>query len=147
MGASLNICALLVGLAVLSGRAISRSSVPLRKGWFHRLDGVGILALFLFIVSPELIIGPGPDGVFGTSDDDRFQQQLIRPRTRCVITSTHTRASQRRSLTNLWMNASGATGDPVLAARTRRSSAADRPLERPTFFQAPVAIHSPPIAS
>jgi hypothetical protein len=147
MGASLNICALLVGLAVLSGRAISRSSVPLRKCWFHRLDGVGILALFLSVVSPELIIGPGPDGVFGTSDDDRFQMQLIRPRTRCVTTSTHTRAAQRRSLTNLWMNAFGATGDPLLAPRTRRSFAADRPLERQTFFQAPVAIHSPPIAS
>jgi len=141
MGASLNICALLVGLAVLSGRAISRSSVPLRKGWFHSLDGVGIFALFLSIVSPELIIGPGPDGVFGTSDDDRFQQQLIRPRTRCVTTSTHTRVAQRRSLTNLWMNAS------ALAPRTRRSFAADRPLERQRFFQAPVAIHSPPIAS
>ena len=50
-----------VGLAVFSGWTLSRFSVLPRKGWFRRPGGVGILALFFSIVSPEVvIIGPGP---------------------------------------------------------------------------------------
>ena len=146
MGASVNTCALLVGLAAFAGWTLSRFSVPPRKSWVHRLGGVGILALF-FIVSPEVVIGPGPDGVLGTSDDDTFQLQLIRPASSSVTVSAHTRVAQRRSLTDLWINAFVAAGDPILAPRTGRSFVADRPLERQTHFQAPISIHSPPVVS
>ena len=104
MWASANTCAFLEGLAAFAGWTLSRFSVPPRKGWFHRLGGVGILALFFSIVSPEVvIIGPGPDGVLGTSDDDTFQLQLIRPASPSVTISAHTRVAQRRSLTDLWI--------------------------------------------
>ena len=148
MWASVNTCALLVGLAAFAGCTLYRFSVPPGRGWVHRRGGVGILALFFSIVSPEVvIIGPGPDGVFGTSDDDTFQLQLIRPATPSVTISAHTRVAQRRSLTDLWISAFVATGDPIPAPRTGRSVVADRPLERQTHFQAPISIHSPPIAS
>ena len=136
-----------VGLAAFAGWTLSRFSVLPRKGWFHRPGGVGILALFFSIVSPEVvIIGPGPDGVFGTSDDDTFQLQFIRPPTPSVTICAHTRVAQRRSLTDWWINVFVATGDPILAPRTGRSFVADRPLERQTHFQAPISIHSPPSA-
>jgi hypothetical protein len=147
MGASVSTYALLMGLAALAGWRLSRFSVPPRKGWVHRLGGVGTLALCLFIVSPEVVIGPGPDGVFGTSDDDTFQLQLIRPARPSVTISAHTRVARHRSLRDLWINAFVATGDPILAPRTVRSFVADRPLERQTHFQASISIHSPPIAS
>lgn len=148
MGASVNTCGLLVGLAAFVGWTLSRFSVPPSKGWVHRFRGVGILALFLSTLSPVvLIIGPGPDGVFGTSDDDTFQLQLIRPAAPSVTMSAHTRVARRRSLTDLWINAFVATGDPILAPQTGRSFVADRPLERQTYFQASIPIHSPPIAS
>jgi hypothetical protein len=148
MGASVITCVLLVGLAAFAGWTLARFSVSPRKGWVHRFGGAGFLALFFSIVSPEVvIIGPGPDGVFGTSDDDTFQLQLIRPATPSVTISAHTRVAQRRSLTDLWINAFVATGDPILAPRTGRSFVADRPLERQTHFQASISIHSPPIAS
>lgn len=147
MWTSVNTCALLVGLAAFAGWTRSRFSVPPRKGWFHKLGGVGTLALFFFVVSPEVVIGPGPDGVFGTSDDDTFQLQLIRPARPCVTVSARTSVAQRRSLTDLWINAFVATGDAILAPRTGRSFVADRPLERQTHFQAQISIHSPPIAS
>ena len=147
MGASVNTCALLVGLAAFAGWTFSRFSVLPRKGWVHRLGGAGILALLFSIVSPVVIIGPGPDGVFGTSDDDTLQLQLVRPASPSVTISAHTRLAQRRLLTDLWINAFVATGDPILAPRTGRSFVADCPLERQTHFQAPVSIHSPPIAS
>ncbi len=148
MGASVNTCALLVGLAVLAGWRLSRFSEPPRKGCVHRRGGVGFLALFFSIVSPEVvIIGPGPDGVLGTSDDDTFQLQLIRPASPSVTISAHTRVAQRRSRTDLWINAFVAAGDPILAPRTGCSFVADRPLERQTHFQAPISIHSPPLVS
>lgn len=148
MGASVNSCALLVGLVAFAGWTVSRFSVLPRKGWFHKLGGVGILVLAFSMVSPEMvIIGPGPDGVFGTSDDDTFQLQFVRPATPSVTISAHTKVAQRRSLTDLWLNAFLATGDPILAPRTGRSFVADRPLERQTHFQAQISIHSPPIAS
>ena len=110
MWASVNTCALLVGLAAFAGWTLYRFSVPPGRGWVHRRGGVGILALFFSIVSPEVvIIGPGPDGVFGTSDDDIFQLQLIRPATPSVTISTGTRVARRRSLTGLWINTFVAT--------------------------------------
>jgi len=146
MGASANTCVFLVGLAGFVGWTVSRFSVPPRKDWFHELRAAGILALFFFVVSPEVInIGPGSDGVFGTSDDDAFQLQLIQPRTSCISNSAHARVAQRRSLTHLWANAFVATGDPIPALRTCRSSFADRSLNRQTHFQASISIHSPPI--
>jgi hypothetical protein len=132
MGANVNTCALFVGLAAFAGWTLSRFSVPRRKGWVHSLGGVGILALFFSIESP---------------DDDAFQQQFIRPATPSVTISAHTRVAQRRSLTDLWINAFVATGDPILAPRTGRSFVADRPLERQTHFHAPISIHSPPVVS
>jgi len=130
MGGSVNTFAVLVGLAAFAGWTLSRFSVPRRKGWVHRVGGAGILALLFSIVSP---------------DDDTFQQELIRPATPSVTISAHTRVAQRRSLTDLWINAFVATGDPILAPRTGRSYVADRPLEHQTDFQAPVSIHSPPV--
>ncbi len=64
MGGSLNICALLVGLAAFARWTIPFSNVTRRMGLVNWLGGVGILALLFSIVSP---------------DDDAFQQELIRP--------------------------------------------------------------------
>ena len=64
MGASANTFALLVGLAAFAGWMTSRFTVPRRMGGVKWLGGVGILALFFSVVSP---------------DDDAFQQELIRP--------------------------------------------------------------------
>jgi len=132
MGASVNIFALLVGLAAFADWTFSRPSVPQRKGWVHKLGGIGILALVFSIISP---------------DDDAFQQQLIRPATPSVTISAHTRVAHRRSLTDLWINAFVATGDPILAPLTGRSVLIDQPLDRLTQFQAPISAHSPPTAS
>jgi len=131
MGASVNTCALLVGLAALAGWTLSRFSVPRRKGWVHRLGGVGILALFFSIVSP---------------DDDAFQQELIRPKPPSATVSSHTKVAQRGSPVNLSINAFAAAGDSIRALRTGRSVVVDQPLERLTYFRAPISIHSPPIA-
>ena len=127
-----NSCALLVGLAAFADWTLSRSSMPRRKGWVHKLGGIGILALVFSIISP---------------DDDAFQQQLIRPATPSVTISAHPRVAHRRSLTDLWINAFVATGDPILAARASRSVVVNQPLDRLTHFQAPISAHSPPIAS
>ncbi len=132
MGASVNTCALLVGLAAFAAWTLSSFSVPRRKGWVHRPGGVGIFAVFFSIVSP---------------DDDAFQQQLIRPATPSVTISAHTRLAHRRSRTDLWINAFVATGDPILAPRASRSVVVNQPLDRLTHFQAPISAHSPPIAS
>ena len=132
MGASVNTCALLVGLAAFAGWTLSRFSVPPRKGWVHRLGGVGILALFFSIVSP---------------DDDAFQQELIRPMPSSATVSSHTKVAQRGSLIDLSINDFAAAGDPIRALRTGRSVDMDQPLEGQTHFQAPIPIHSPPIAS
>ena len=132
MGASVNTCALLVGLAAFAGWTLSRFSVPRRKGWVHRLGGVGILALFFSIVSP---------------DDDAFQQELIRPAPPSATLSSHTKVAQRGSLVDLSISAIAAAGDPVRALRTGRSVVMDQPLDRLTHFQTPISIHSPPSAS
>jgi hypothetical protein len=64
MGSGKNICALLASLAAFAGWTISCFTVPRRVGWVNLLGGVGILALFFSILSP---------------DDDGFQQELISP--------------------------------------------------------------------
>ena len=130
MGASVNICALLVGLAALVGWTTSRSIVPRRMGWVNWLGGVGILALFFSIISP---------------DDDAFQQELIRSTPPSATVSSHTKVAPRRSLVALSINALLATGERAL--RTGRSVVMDQPLDRMTHFRAPISIHSPPLAS
>jgi len=133
MAGSVNICALLVGLAAFAGWTLSRSIVPPRMAWVHWLGGVGILALFFSIVSP---------------DDDAFQQELIRPATPSVRVSAHTRVVSRRSLADLSIpNAFSAAGNPILAFRTGRLFVMDQPFDGLTHFQAPISIHSPPVAS
>ena len=130
MGASVNTCALLVGLAAFAGWTLSRLSVPPRKGWVHRLGGVGILALFFSIVSP---------------DDDAFQQDLIRPATPSVRASAHTRVAPWRSPADFSINTFVAVGDPIRVPRTGRSSVTDH-LALDTHFHVPIPIHSPPVA-
>ena len=132
MGGSLNTCALLVGLAAFARWTLSRFSVPRRMGWVNWLGGVGILALFFSIVSP---------------DDDAFQQELIRPRPPSVTVSSHTKIAQRGSLVGLSIITFAAAGDPIQALRTGRLVVMDQPFDRLTHFQAPIPIHSPPIAS
>ena len=132
MGASVNTCALLVGLAAFAAWTLSRFSVPRRKGWVHRLGGVGILALFFSIVSP---------------DDDAFQQELIRPTPSSATVSSHTKVAQRGSLVDLSIKAFAAARDPIRALRTGRLVVMDDPLDRLTHFQSPFSIHSPPVAS
>jgi hypothetical protein len=131
MGASVNTFALLVGLAAFAGWTLSRSTVPRRMGWVNWLGGVGILALFFSIVSP---------------DDDASQQELIRPTPPSATVSSHTKIAHRESLVNLSINASAAVGDPIRALATGRSVDMDQPLEGQSHFQAPIPIHSPPIA-
>ena len=133
MAGSVNICALLVGLAAFAGWTLSRPIVPRRMAWVHWLGGVGILALFFSIVSP---------------DDDAFQQELIRPATPSVRVSAHTRVVSRRSLADLSIpNAFSAAGNPILAFRTGRLFIMDQPFDGLTHFQAPISIHSPPVVS
>jgi hypothetical protein len=132
MGGSLNTCALLVGLAAFARWTLSRFSVTRRMGWVHWLGGVGILALFFSIVSP---------------DDDAFQQELIRPTPPSVTVSSHTKIAQRGSLVGLSIIAFAAAGDPIQALRTGRLVVMDQPFDRLTHFQAPISVHSPPIAS
>jgi hypothetical protein len=132
MEASVNIYALLVGLAAFAGWKICCSTVTRRMGWVNWLGGVGILALFFSIVSPY---------------DDAFQQELIRPTPPSAAVSSHTKVAQRGSLVNLSINAFAAAGDPIRALRTGRSVVMDQPLGRLTHYQAPISIHSPPVAS
>jgi hypothetical protein len=101
-------------------------------GWVNWLGGVGILALFFSIASP---------------DDDAFQQELIRPTPPSATVSSQAKVAQRGSLVNLSINAFAAAGDPIRALRTGRSVVMDQHLDRLTHFRAPFSIHSPPIAS
>jgi|SRR5215469_11298212 len=132
MGGSLNICAFLVGLAAFARWMLFRSAVSQRMGGFNLLGGLGILALFFSIVSP---------------DDDAFQQELIRPSIPSVRASTHPRVAPRRSLADLSINAFVSSGDPIQALRTGRLVVMDQPLDHLTHFQGPISIHSPPVAS
>ncbi len=132
MGSSVNICALLVGLTAFAGWTLSRFTVPRRVGWVNLLGGVGILALFFSIVSP---------------DDDGFQQEMIRPATPSVRVSAHNRVAPRGSPAGLSINAFVEAGDPIRFPRTCRWCVRDQPLELDTHFHAPIPIHSPPVAS
>jgi hypothetical protein len=132
MGASVNTCALLVGLAAFAGWMTCRSTVPRRMGWVKWLGGVGILALFFSIASPY---------------DDAVQQELIRPTPPSATVPSHTKIAHREPLGDLSSNAFAAERDPILALRTGRLVVMDQPFDRLTHFQAPLSIHSPPIAS
>src|SRR5215470_11021899 len=132
MGGSLNICALLVGVAAFARWTLCRSTVSRRMGWLNLLGGLGILALFFSIVSP---------------DDDAFQQELIRPATPSLKMSAHTRVEPRWSLSDLSIDAFAAAKNLVPALRTSRLVIMDQPFDGLTHFQAPISIHSPPIAS
>jgi len=132
MGGSLNTCALLVGLAAFARWTISCSTVARRAGWVNWFGGVGILALFFSAVSP---------------DDDAFQQELIRSTPPSATVSSHTKIAHRGSLADLSINAFAATGDPIRALRTSRLVVMDQRFDRLTHFQAPISIHSPPVAS
>jgi hypothetical protein len=132
MGASVNTCALLVGLPAFAGWTTSRTIVPRHVGWLNWLGGMGILALFFSIASPN---------------DDPFQQELIRPSPPSATVSSHTSVAQRGSLLDLSIIAFSASGDPDRALKTGRSVVMDQPLNRLTHFQAPISIHSPPNAT
>ena len=133
MAGSVNISAFSVALAAFAGWTLSRSIVPRRMAWIHWLGGVGILALFFSIVSP---------------DDDAFQQELIRPATPSVRVSAHTRVVSRRSLADLSIpNAFSAAGNHILAFGTGRLFIMNQPFDGLTHFQAPISIHSPPVVS
>ena len=128
MAGSLNISALLVGLAAFAGWTLSRFAVPRCVGWFNLLGGVGILALLFSVVSP----------------DDGFQQELIRPATPSIRVSLHTKVAQRVDLS---INAFIEAEDPFQVPRTACSFIRSQPLELDTHFHAPITIHSPPVAS
>jgi|SRR5215470_1365247 len=132
MGGSQNICALLVGVAAFAHWTIFRFSSTQRITWVHWLGGVGALALFLSIASP---------------DDDAFQQELIRPKPASATVSSHTRIAQRGSPADFSIKVVAAALNPALPLRTGRLFVADQPFDRLTHFQAPTSIHSPPIAS
>jgi hypothetical protein len=132
MGGSQDIYALFVALTAFAGWTISCPTVTRRMGWVNWLGGVGILALFFSIASP---------------DDDAFQQELIRPTPPSAIVSSHTKIAQQGSLVDLSTNAFAAAGDPIRALTPGRSVVMDQPLDRLTHYQAPISIHSPPIAS
>jgi len=132
MGLGLNINALFVGLAAFAGWTLFRFTVRRCVGWVNLLSGVGILALFFSIVSP---------------DDDGFQQQLMHPTTPSVRVSARTRVAPWRSPVDLSITAFVEAEDPIRVPRTGRSFVTDQPLEFDTHFHAPVPIHSPPVAS
>lgn len=123
--------ALLIGVAAFAGWTLFRFSMTRRMGWINWLGGVGVLALFFSVASP---------------DDDAFQQELITPTSSALVCS-HTRIAQRGSLAELSNNAVAVAGDPIRALRTGRPIVMDHPLDRLTHVKAPISIHSPPIAS
>ena len=132
MGASLNICALLVGLAAFARWTVSCSTGTRHMQWVHWLGGVGTLAFLFPVVS---------------LDDDAFQQELVRPMPPSATVSSHTKIAQRGSLVDFLLNAVAAAGDPIPALETGCLVVMDQPLDRLTHFQDPISIHSPPIAS
>ena len=131
MGLSVDIYALLVGLAGFAGWMLSRFTVPRFERWVNLLEGVGILTLLFSIVAPN----------------DGFQQKLIRPPTPSLRVSAHTPVAPRRSPVNLSINAFVKAEDPIRVPKTSRSFVRDQPLELNTHFHAPIPIHSPPVAS
>ena len=132
MGSGVNTCAFLAGLAAFAGWTLSCFTVPRRVGWVNLLGGVGILALFFSIVSPD--------------DDDGFQQEWIRPATLSARVSAHTRTARRRSPADLSINAFAGVGELVWVEKTCRSFVSDQLLELNTHLHALIPIHSPPVA-
>ena len=130
MGDTVNIVALLVGLVAFACWTLYYSTVTRRVGWLRWLGGVGILALFFSVVSP---------------DDDAFQQELIRPTSPTL--SAHTRIGPQGPVVHLSINASAAAEGAILAFRTGRFFIMEQPFDGVTHFQAPTSIHSPPITS
>jgi hypothetical protein len=131
MGPRVNGCALLAGLAAFAGWTLSRSTVPRGIYWVDLVGGLGILALVFSIVSPN----------------DGSQHELISPATPYVRVSEHTKVGPRRSLAGSPINAFAGAGDPILVLRTDRLVVMGQLFVRVTRFQAPIWIHSPPIAS
>src|SRR5262245_54865887 len=129
MAGSVNISALLVGLAACAGWTLSRPIVPRRMAWVHWLGGVGILALFFSIVSP---------------DDDAFQQELIRPTSPSATGSAHTKIVRPGRLGDFLIGAFAAAEDPILSLRTDRLVVMEQPFDPLTHFRAQNLIHSPP---
>ena len=132
MGLGVNICVLLVGLGAFAGWTLYSFPAPRRAGWVNLFGGVGILALFFSIVSPE---------------DDGFQQELIRPATPSVRVSAQTRLAPRRSPSDLAINAFVKAGNPIRVPRIGRLLVMDQSFEHDTCFHGPFPIHSPPVAS
>jgi len=124
--------ALLIGVAAFAGWTLSRFSETRHMGRIDWLGGVGILALFFSIASP---------------DDDAFQQELATPTPSSATVSSHLKNASRGSPVDLPINAVSAAGDPIRALRTGRSIVTDHPLGRLIHVKAPISIHSPPIAS
>ena len=130
MRASLNIFALLAGLTAFARWTIYYSTATRRVGWRRWLGGVGILAFFFSVVSP---------------DDDAFQQELIRPTSPKL--SAHTRIGPQGPVVHLSIDASAAAEGSILAFKRGRLFIMEQPFDGLTHFQAPTSIHSPPIAS
>jgi len=132
MGLDVNICVLLVGLGAFAGWTLYSFTAPRRAGWVNLFGGVGILALFFSIVSPE---------------DDGFQQELNRPATPSVRVSAQTRLAPRQSPSDLAINAFVKAGNPIRVPRIGRLLVMDQSFEHDTYFHGPFPIHSPPVAS
>jgi hypothetical protein len=133
MGFVSNTFALLASLAAFAAAwSLPRRTLARQVGWVHFLGGVGILALFYSIVSP---------------DDNGFQQELIRPATFSITVSAQAKVAPRRALASLSIHAFAEAGDPIRISRTGRSFVVNQPFEFNTPFHAPIAIHSPPLAS
>ena len=129
MRASVNSWVLFVSLAAFVSWTLSRFTVSQNRDWINFIGGVGILALFFSVMSP---------------DDDGFQQELIRPATPAVWVSAHTRVAPRRTPANLSISAFVEPRDPILVSATAPSFATDQQFELDTHFHAPTSIHSPP---
>jgi len=132
MGLDVNICVVLVGLRAFAGWTLYSFTAPRRAGWVNLFGGIGILALFFSIVSPE---------------DDGFQQELIRPATPSVRVSAQTRLAARRSPSDLAINAFVKAGNPIRVPRIGRLLVMDQSFKHDTYFHGPFPIHSPPVAS
>jgi hypothetical protein len=132
MGPSVDFCALSLSLAAFAGWTLSQFAVRRRVRWVNLLGGVGVLALFFSIVSP---------------DDDLFQQELLRPDALSVSVSAHTRVVPGRSPADFSISAFVAAGDHVRSPRTGCSFVPDHPVTLETYFHASLSIHSPPTAS
>ena len=132
MGLDVNICVLLVGLGAFAGWTLYTFTAARRAGWVNLFGGIGILALFFSVVSPE---------------DDGLQQELIRPATPSVRVSAQTRLAARRSPSDLAINAFVKAGNPIRVPRIGRLLVMDQPFEHDTCFHGPFPIHSPPVAS